>query len=144
MPSAMDCDGKSILVNAAIEPLIADNKIAARQRSNTALTFGAAFRQIRLPPLADHAVNERNATKINVFIKWPIVQSGRVGVQLAAVLPVKTSPPPIAPSTIIKNKENSANFHSFSFAGYRLRTQFRIAQTARTKTTIPAKAVVNR
>jgi len=128
-----------MVVKAAIEPVMPTRKIPvlpATARITDRLENSRLKTRRRV---ADHAVKARKPMRINVFIKWPAVQNGRVGVQFAAVLPVRTNPPPMAPSIKININENIANVRTWRELSFRAN-----AQQTRAKTTIPARAVVIR
>ena len=118
IPSAIVADGKSIELKAATEPLIPIKKIPKSAIARNNKTFGGAFLKLKgFPPLANHAVKVRNASKIKVFIKCAAIQKGLAAVKVSAVLPVKTKPAPSRPSMTTKTNEPiTVNNKYFSFA----------------------------
>src|SRR6185503_12787756 len=112
-PSPTDSDGNSIVERAAIDPLTPTIKIAPIPTAISATSRVDSFLHSNGPSRpANHAVSVRNAIRINVFIRWPAVQKGREGVQFAAVFPVSTRPPPIAPSIRMNTNERAASLRT--------------------------------
>ena len=139
IPSTKVSDGKSILLNAATEPLIPIRKMPKTAIAKNNVAFGLFLKLNGFPPLANHAVNVRKASKINVLVRCPIIQNGRAAVNVSAVFPVKTSPAPTNASVIIKTNEINAVLRIALPFG-----NFLNAQITKIKTAINAKPLVRR
>ena len=86
IPSVNVSEGKSIELKAATEPLIPIKKIPKSAIVKNNKTFGCAILKLKgFPPLANHAVKVRKASKIKVFIKCAAIQKGLAAVKVSGV-----------------------------------------------------------